>query len=74
VLHTPHEGAQKYMPNTSAAGGPKSAVVAARLLVEDTDHGVFLFLVPLIDHHGTLPGITVTVLPERVGSPVDHCV
>jgi acyl-CoA oxidase len=32
VLHTPHEGAQKYMPNTSAAGGPKTAVVAARLL------------------------------------------
>ncbi|MGZ3113753.1 acyl-CoA dehydrogenase family protein [Streptomyces sp. H62] len=74
VLHTPHEGAQKYMPNTSAAGGPKSAVVAARLLVEDTDHGVFLFLVPLSDHRGTLPGVAVTVLPERVGSPVDHCV
>ncbi|MEV5921970.1 acyl-CoA dehydrogenase [Streptomyces pseudogriseolus] len=74
VLHTPHEGAQKYMPNTSAAGGPKSAVVAARLLVEDQDHGVFLFLVPLSDQRGTLPGITVTVLPERVGSPVDHCV
>jgi acyl-CoA oxidase len=74
VLHTPHEGAQKYMPNTSAAGGPKSAVVAARLLVGDTDHGVFLFLVPLSDHRGTLPGVTVTVLPERVGSPVDHCV
>ncbi|MGA4863692.1 acyl-CoA dehydrogenase [Streptomyces lavendulocolor] len=74
VLHTPHEGAQKYMPNTSAVGGPKSAVVAARLLVGDRDHGVFLFLVPLSDHCGTLPGITVTVLPERVGSPVDHCV
>ncbi|MFH9090565.1 acyl-CoA dehydrogenase [Streptomyces sp. NPDC017673] len=74
VLHTPHEGAQKYMPNTSAVGGPKSAVVAARLLVGDRDHGVFLFLVPLSDHRGTLPGVTVTVLPERVGSPVDHCV
>ncbi|WP_308013569.1 acyl-CoA dehydrogenase [Streptomyces beigongshangae] len=74
VLHTPHEGAQKYMPNTSAAGGPKSAVVAARLLVDDQDQGVFLFLVPLSDRRGTLPGITVTVLPERVGSPVDHCV
>lgn len=33
VLHTPHEGARKYMPNTSPAGGPKTAVVAARLLV-----------------------------------------
>ncbi|MFJ8979252.1 acyl-CoA dehydrogenase [Streptomyces sp. NPDC102282] len=74
MLHTPHEGAQKYMPNTSPAGGPKTAVVAARLLVDDRDHGVFLFLTPLSDRHGTLPGITVTVLPERIGSPVDHCV
>nr|WP_202523542.1 acyl-CoA dehydrogenase [Kitasatospora sp. SID7827] len=74
VLHTPHPGAAKYMPNTSPAGGPKSAVVAARLLVDDTDHGVFLFLVPLSDERGTRPGITVTALPERIGSPVDHCV
>ncbi|MGW7071776.1 acyl-CoA dehydrogenase family protein [Streptomyces sp. NPDC054855] len=74
VLHTPHEGAQKYMPNTSAAGGPKTAVVAARLLVGDRDEGVFLFLTPLSDRRGTLPGITVTMLPDRIGSPVDHCV
>ncbi|MEU6548908.1 hypothetical protein ABZ915_01270 [Streptomyces sp. NPDC046915] len=35
VLHTPHEGARTYLPNTSPAGGPKSAVVAARVLVGD---------------------------------------
>lgn len=74
VLHTPHEGAQKYMPNTSPAGGPKTAVVAARLLVDNQDLGVFLFLTPLSNHRGTLPGVTVAMLPERVGSPVDHCV
>ncbi len=74
VLHTPHEGARKYMPNTSPAGGPKTAVVAARLLVGGRDEGVFLFLTPLSDRHGALPGITVTMLPERIGSPVDHCV
>ncbi|GGJ79553.1 hypothetical protein GCM10011583_08890 [Streptomyces camponoticapitis] len=73
VLHTPHEGAQKYMPNTSAAGGPKTAVVAARLLIDEQDQGVFLFLTPLSDRRGTLPGITVVTLPERIGSPVDHC-
>ncbi|MFD5081939.1 acyl-CoA dehydrogenase [Kitasatospora sp. NPDC058406] len=73
TLHTPHVGARKFMPNTSLAGGPKSAVVAARLLVEGRDHGVFLFLVPLTDHRGTLPGITVRPLPLRPGSPVDHC-
>ncbi|MFJ4832786.1 acyl-CoA dehydrogenase [Streptomyces sp. NPDC088747] len=78
VLHTPHEGAAKYMPNTSPAGGPKTAVVAARLLMthdlDVRDLGVFLFLTPLTDRRGTLPGVTVTMLPERIGSPVDHCV
>ncbi|MFF9839590.1 acyl-CoA dehydrogenase [Streptomyces sp. NPDC013740] len=75
VLHTPHDGAAKYMPNTGPAGGPKTAVVAARLLADDRDHGVFLFLVPLSDENGApLPGVTVQALPERIGSPVDHCV
>ncbi|NEA66450.1 acyl-CoA oxidase [Streptomyces sp. SID12488] len=73
VLHTPHPGAQKYMPNTSSAGGPKTAVVAARLIVDDKYLGAFLFLTPLSDEYGTLPGITVTLLPERVGASVDHC-
>ncbi|WP_083975604.1 acyl-CoA dehydrogenase family protein [Kitasatospora mediocidica] len=73
LLHTPTAGAQKFMPNTSAAGGPKSAVVAARLLVDGTDHGVFLFLTPLTDDAGALPGIRVRPLPDRIGAPVDHC-
>lgn len=46
ALHTPSAQAQKFMPNTSPAGGPKTAVVAARLIARGTDHGVFLFLVP----------------------------
>ncbi|WP_329566108.1 acyl-CoA dehydrogenase family protein [Kitasatospora sp. NBC_01266] len=73
TLHTPNAGAQKFMPNTSLAGGPKSAVVAARLLIEDRDHGIFLFLVPLSDEAGILPGVRVRELPLRPGSPVDHC-
>ncbi|MGW7164027.1 acyl-CoA dehydrogenase family protein [Streptomyces sp. NPDC054884] len=73
LLHTPHPGAAKFMPNTSSLGGPKSAVVAARLLVGDRDHGVFLFLTPLTDHDGPLPHITVTPLPLRPNAPVDHC-
>lgn len=75
TLHTPHPGAAKFMPNTSPAGGAKTAVVAARLLTNGRDEGVFLFLTPLTDATGTpLPGITITPLPERIGSPVDHCV
>ncbi|MGW1181990.1 acyl-CoA dehydrogenase family protein [Streptomyces drozdowiczii] len=72
VLHTPHCGAQKFMPNTGLAGGPKSGLVAARLLADGTDHGVFLLLVPLTDADGPLPGVRVRRLPARMGSPVDH--
>ncbi|WP_256098288.1 acyl-CoA dehydrogenase [Streptomyces sp. MnatMP-M17] len=72
VLHTPHAGAQKFMPNTSPVGGPKSGVVAARLLVDGADHGVFLFLAPLTDGERALPGVRVRGLPALLGSPVDH--
>ncbi|MFD4694373.1 acyl-CoA dehydrogenase [Streptomyces sp. NPDC058463] len=73
VLHTPNAGAQKFMPNTSPAGGPKTGLVAARLLADGTDHGVHLFLVPLTDDVQALPGVRVRRLPARMGSPVDHC-
>ncbi|WP_327174021.1 acyl-CoA dehydrogenase family protein [Streptomyces sp. NBC_01335] len=73
VLRTPHAGAQKFMPNTSPVGGPKSGLVAARLVVDGTDHGVFLLLVPLTDADAALPGVRVRRLPARMGSPVDHC-
>ncbi|MFC9798091.1 acyl-CoA dehydrogenase [Streptomyces bacillaris] len=74
VLHTPHAGARKFMPNTGPAGGAKGAVVAARLVVDGTDHGVLLFLTPLSDGDGSpLPGVEVSPLPQTVSSPVDHC-
>ncbi|MEV3914128.1 acyl-CoA dehydrogenase family protein [Streptomyces canus] len=73
ILHTPTPGAQKFMPNTSLAGGPKSAVVAARLVIDGEDQGVFLFLTQLSDRDGHLPGIHVRRLPDRTGTPVDHC-
>lgn len=61
------------MPNTSTTGGPKTAVVAARLVIRDQDQGVFLFLTPLSDENGLLPGVQVRPLPIRTGAPVDHC-
>ncbi|MEU0134656.1 acyl-CoA dehydrogenase [Streptomyces sp. NPDC006296] len=73
VLHTPNAGAQKFMPNTSPAGGAKTGLVAARLVADGADHGVRLFLVPLTDHERALPGVRVRLLPARMGSPVDHC-
>ncbi|MFD7500828.1 acyl-CoA dehydrogenase [Streptomyces sp. NPDC059850] len=74
VLHTPSAGAQKFMPNTGPAGGRKSGLVAARLIVRDQDCGVFLFLVPLRDEHGPLPGIRIRPLSETPGSAVDHAI
>ena len=73
VLNTPAVGAQKFMPNTSTDGGPKSALVAARLLIDGEDQGVFLFLTPLTDALGPLPRIRIRRLADRAGSPVDHC-
>ncbi|MEE1752892.1 acyl-CoA dehydrogenase [Streptomyces sp. SP18CS02] len=75
ILHTPNPGARKWMPNTSSAGGPKTAVVAARLITSDgADHGIFLFLTPLSDDEGNpLPGVTVRRLPQTTTAPVDHC-
>ncbi|MGW2182812.1 acyl-CoA dehydrogenase family protein [Streptomyces sp. NPDC001732] len=75
VLHTPHADARKFMPNTSSTGGAKSAVVAARLIVEGRDQGVFLFLTPLSDEDGTaLPGVEIRRLPQTATAPVDHCI
>ncbi|MGW7188209.1 acyl-CoA dehydrogenase family protein, partial [Streptomyces sp. NPDC054838] len=73
TLHTPNAGAQKFISNTSPAGGPKTGLVGARLIVDGADHGVFLFLVPLSDGPGVLPGVRVRRLPARLGSPHDHC-
>ncbi|WP_063726704.1 acyl-CoA dehydrogenase [Streptomyces sp. RTd22] len=74
VLHTPSAGAQKFMPNTGPAGGRKSGLVAARLIVRGQDCGVFLFLVPLRDERGPLPGIRIRPLSETPGSSVDHAI
>ncbi|WP_406513185.1 acyl-CoA dehydrogenase family protein [Streptomyces sp. NBC_00161] len=73
TLNTPNAGAQKFLANTSAVGGPKTGLVGARLLVEGQDQGIFLFLVPLTDGRGALPGVRVRRLPARLGSAHDHC-
>ncbi|TWP46860.1 acyl-CoA oxidase [Lentzea tibetensis] len=69
-LHTPSPRARKFMPNAGATGGPKSGLVAARLVVRGEDCGVFLFLVPLT---GT-PGVTVDPMPEKPGFALDNSI
>lgn len=73
VLHTPAPSARKFMPNAGTSGGPKTGLVAARLIHTGRDLGVFLFLTPLTDDRGALPGVRIRRLPDKVGYAVDHC-
>ncbi|MFF1913138.1 acyl-CoA dehydrogenase [Streptomyces sp. NPDC058239] len=75
VLNTPSAAARKFMPNTSSTGGPKTAVVAARLITDGKDQGVFLFLARLSDETGLpMPGVEIRRLPQTATAPVDHCI
>lgn len=69
TLHTPDDAALKIMPNVGWTGLPRTAVVTARLVVDDTDHGVhaFAFRFP----H---PQAQVTVLPGGAPVPLDYSV
>ncbi|KAI0292231.1 acyl-CoA dehydrogenase NM domain-like protein [Multifurca ochricompacta] len=74
-LHTPSEGAAKYMPPTSpvSPGFACIAVVFARTVVQGEDHGIKPFVVQIHDGQTTTPGVTIKVLPPRGGSrPLNH--
>jgi acyl-CoA oxidase len=71
-LHTPTPQARKWMPNTAAPGVPKLAVVMARLVVGDVDHGVYPFIVRLSDERGPMPGVNITPLGEKAGYHLDN--
>lgn len=67
TLHTPDDAALKIMPNVGWTGLPRTAVVTARLIVDNTDHGVhaFAFRFP----H---PQALVAVLPGGAPVPLDY--
>jgi len=69
TLHTPDDAALKIMPNVGWTGLPRTAVVTARLVVDDTDHGVhaFAFRFP----H---PQAQTTLLPDGAPVPLDYSV
>jgi acyl-CoA oxidase len=73
-LHTPNTRARKFMPNTGATGVPKTGLVAARLIVGKQDHGVYLFMVPLSNESGPLPGVHVDPMPDKPGFALDNAV
>ena len=67
VITTPHDGARKdYIGNAAAHG--RMAVVFARLLVGEDDHGVHALLVPLRDESGAvLPGVRIEDCGPKIG-------
>ncbi|MFF9685814.1 acyl-CoA dehydrogenase [Streptomyces sp. NPDC014623] len=72
VLSTPDPQAQKFMPYTGIQDIPKIAVVMARLVVQDTDRGIFPFIVRICDAEGLLPGVRATALPDKPGLALDN--
>lgn len=51
------------------------AIVYARLIENNTEKGIKMFLVPMCTKDGMQPGITSRVLPRRTGSrSVDHTI
>lgn len=69
TLRTPDDAALKIMPNVAWTGLARAAVVNARLIVDDADHGVhaFAFRFP----H---PQADVTALPGSAPIPLDYAV
>ncbi len=67
VITTPHDGARKdYIGNAAAHG--RAAVVFARLVVANVDHGVHALFVPLRDTDGEeLPGIRIEDCGPKIG-------
>jgi acyl-CoA oxidase len=67
VITTPHDGARKdYIGNAAVHG--RAAVVFARLVVADVDHGVHALFVPLrAADGGILPGIRIEDCGPKIG-------
>ncbi|KJZ71312.1 hypothetical protein HIM_09322 [Hirsutella minnesotensis 3608] len=76
-LHTPCDGAAKYMPPTSPIQGfPRLGIVFAKLFVHGDERGTRPFVFRLNDGMRMADGVVSSkVLPRRAGSkPLDHSI
>lgn len=75
-LHTPRLGAAKAMPPTTLCPElPRIGVVFARLLIDENDHGIRPFLVPLSHADAMCQGVSSKALPQRPGAKhLDHAI
>ncbi|KAM3546463.1 hypothetical protein ARSEF1564_000738 [Beauveria bassiana] len=75
-LHTPSKNAAKAMPPAAPVMGMKRiGIVLARLIVDEEDRGMKLFVVPISDRDKMHSGVTTWLLPVRPGTkPLDHAI
>jgi acyl-CoA oxidase len=71
VLRTPDARAQKILPDLVSPDTAVTAVVLARLVVGDQEHGVFPFLMRLTTADGPSSGVWITHVPPRPGWPLE---
>ncbi|MBU1315021.1 MAG: hypothetical protein KJ947_11100 [Alphaproteobacteria bacterium] len=71
LINTPEPAARKFMSTAGPAPFSKSAIVLARLFVDEQDHGVFPFLVDISDESGPRPGVAVEPAGARPGQFTD---
>ncbi|WGP08205.1 acyl-CoA dehydrogenase family protein [Streptomyces sp. SH5] len=72
TLHTPTPAAVKFMPNVAEETVPRMTVVAARLIADGRDEGVFPFLLPLARAQQEPAGVSVHRLPDKGFCPMDN--
>ncbi|MEU6103167.1 acyl-CoA dehydrogenase family protein [Streptomyces flaveolus] len=72
TLHTPVPEACKFMPNVADETVAKTCVVAARLMVNGQDEGVFPFVLTLRDDRGLVRGVSVHRMPDKGFCPMDN--
>ncbi|MEU1056127.1 acyl-CoA dehydrogenase [Streptomyces sp. NPDC005876] len=72
TLHTPTPVATKFMPNVAEETVAKTTIVAARLIVEGQDQGVFPFVLTLRGAQGLAPGVSVHRMPDKGFCPMDN--
>ncbi|KAJ7661700.1 acyl-CoA dehydrogenase NM domain-like protein [Mycena rosella] len=78
ILHTPHDGAAKFMPPTIPMPHislPMVALVFAKLFVKGEDHGIRPFVIQLSDEKSLMHGVRSRMIPERAGTrPLGHAI
>ncbi|WP_405946015.1 hypothetical protein OG588_03780 [Streptomyces prunicolor] len=71
-LRTPDPAAAKFMSHVAGTGRAHMAIVYARLLLADQEHGVFPFAVRVRDVDRITDGIHITELPETTSVPLNY--